>query len=419
MSVGKRDAIVQRSPVFYGWIVWGVATLGYLASSPGQSFTVSLFFDRFIEDLSLNRTTVSMLYSGGTLLAAGSLTFIGRWVDRVGSRLASTIIGALLALALVFMSFVAGPLMLLTGFVLIRSLGQGSITLVSSNIIAQWFQRRRGLAMGITSFVYMLSQGLIVMGLTKLIDTVGWRTAWVVQAALVGVVVVPLMALLVRDHPEDVGLHPDGAAEPVRDANLPGANAEVNLTLKQAMGTPILWVFLLLQVLSAGWVTGLIIHQISLFEVVGHGPSVPVQTFSLAATVAAMFTLIAGPTVDRTKPQLVAAAQMLLLAGLLVLATVMTTRPLTIVYGGLLGVFLGVWPVFDGVVWPNVFGRAHYGSIRGLVQTAGVAGSALGPVVFSLSADASGTYGVALWIGAGLALLIVAASLIVRVPAVQ
>lgn len=419
MSVGKRDAIVQRSPVFYGWIVWGVATLGYLASSPGQSFTVSLFFDRFIEDLSLNRTTVSMLYSGGTLLAAGSLTFIGRWVDRVGSRLASTIIGALLALALVFMSFVAGPLMLLMGFVLIRSLGQGSITLVSSNIIAQWFQRRRGLAMGITSFVYMLSQGLIVMGLTKLIDTVGWRTAWVVQAALVGVVVVPLMALLVRDHPEDVGLHPDGAAEPVRDASLPGANAEVNLTLKQAMGTPILWVFLLLQVLSAGWVTGLIIHQISLFEVVGHGPSVPVQTFSLAATVAAMFTLIAGPIVDRTKPQLVAAAQMLLLAGLLVLATVMTTRPLTIVYGGLLGVFLGVWPVFDGVVWPNVFGRAHYGSIRGLVQTAGVAGSALGPVVFSLSADASGTYGVALWIGAGLALLIVAASLIVRVPAVQ
>lgn len=417
MSASKQDVLVRRSPIFYGWIVWAVATLGYVASSPGQSFAVSLFFDRFIEDLGLTRTAVSALYSGGTLLAALSLTFIGRWVDRVGNRIAGTVIGGMLAVALVLMSLVSGPVMLFAGFVLIRAFGQGAITLTSTNIIAQWFQRRRGLAMGITAFVFMLSQGAIITGLTWLIDRVGWRTAWLVEAAIVGAVVVPLMALLVRNRPEDVGLFPDGADDPANGPQLPGATAEVNYTLKQATRTPIFWVLLLLQTLNAGWITGLIIHQLSVFEVVGHGPAVPVQTFSLAATIAAITTLAIGPFINRVKPQLVVVLQMLLLAGMLLLAMGMTSRPLTLVYGGLLGIFLGVWPVFDGVVWPNVFGRAHYGAIRGLVQTASVAGSASGPIIFSLNFDASGTYNLALLAGVAMAALILVASLIVRTPA--
>jgi sugar phosphate permease len=416
MSAAKGDTLAQRSPIFYSWIIWWIATLGFLASSPGQSFTVSLFFDRFIEDLALSRTTVSALYSSGTLIAALSLTFIGRWVDRVGNRLAGTVISGLLAISLVLMAFVAGPVMLLVGFVLIRALGQGAIPLTSSNIIAQWFRRRRGLAMGITSFVFMLSQAVIVLGLRQLIETVGWRVAWLVQASIVAAVVVPLFALLVRNRPEDVGLFPDGARSPANNPARTDAHAEANFTLKQATHTPIFWLFLLMQMLNAGWMTGLIIHQISLFEVLGHGSSVPVRTFSLAATVAAGTTLVAGPLVNRMKPQLIAAAQMLLLGSVLVLAMTMSANLSTLVYGVLLGMFLGVWPVFDGVVWPNVFGRTHYGAIRGLVQAAGVAGSALGPIIFSLSFDARGTYNLALWAGIGLAASILAASLIVRAP---
>lgn len=81
MDATKTDRLVSRSPIFYGWIVWVIATLGFVASSPGQSFSVSLFFDHFIADLGLTRTAVSALYSAGTLAAALSLTFIGRWVD--------------------------------------------------------------------------------------------------------------------------------------------------------------------------------------------------------------------------------------------------------------------------------------------------------------------------------------------------
>lgn len=419
MASVKTDRLVERSPVFYGWIVWAVATVGLLASSPGQSFSVSLFFDHFIADLGLSRTTVSALYSIGTLTAALSLTFVGRWVDRVGNRRSGSLIALGLALALAFMSLVTGPIMLVFGFVLIRGLGQGGISLTSLNVIAQWFRQRRGLTTGITAFVYMFSQGLIINGLTKLIQSEGWRTAWLVQAVVIGFVVLPLTALFIRTRPEDYGLQPDGAQQTTDRPGRPAPAVEVDFTLRQAMRTPIFWVFLLLQTLNAGWVSGLIIHQISLFATMGYGPTVPVQTLSLATTLAAGLTLAAGPLTNRVRPQVIAAGQMLLLGGALALGMIMTTRLLTVAYGVLLGGLLGIWPIFDGVIWPNLFGRQHYGSIRGVVQTATVAGSAAGPILFSLCFDAAGTYNAALGAGVILATGVLVASLLVRPPTLQ
>lgn len=414
----KTDRLVERSTIFYGWIVWAAATLGTVASSPGQSFAVSLFFDHFIADLGLTRTTVSALYSAGTLLSALALTYVGRTIDRVGNRRAGAVISLGLALALGLLSLVQGPVLLLVGFLLIRGLGQGSLTLNSSNVIARWFRRRRGSAMAITSFIFTLSQGAIVTGLTLLIDAIGWRSSLRVEALVVGLVVLPLLAIFLRDRPEAFGLEPDGDTVIEPDA-LDPADAppvEAAYTLRQAMRTPIFWVCLLIPTLNAAMVTGVIIHQISLFEVVGHGPEVAVQTFSLAATVAAVVTLIAGPLTNRVRPQWMAAAQMLLLGAAMALAPIMVNRPLTIAYGLAMGGLMGIWPVFNGVIWPNLYGRKHDGEIRGLSQTTAVAGSAAAPILFSLSFDAGGNYNIALWAGVGIAAAIFVASLLVKVP---
>ena len=94
----------------------------------------------------------------------------------------------------------------------------------------------------------------------------------------------------------------------------------------------------------------------------------------------------------------------------------MVNRPLTIAYGLAMGGLMGIWPVFNGVIWPNLFGRKHDGEIRGLAQTTAVAGSAAAPILFSLSFDAGGNYNIALWGGVGIAAAIFVASLLVKVP---
>ena len=105
-SLAKQSRIVAWSPIYYGWIVWAVATVGWIASSPGQSFTVSLFFDFFIEDFGLSRTAVSSLYGAGTFAASLALTWVGLQIDRFGNRKMGVVIAAFFAIAVVLLSLV-------------------------------------------------------------------------------------------------------------------------------------------------------------------------------------------------------------------------------------------------------------------------------------------------------------------------
>ena len=80
------------------------------------------------------------------------------------------------------------------------------------------------------------------------------------------------------------------------------------------------------------------------------------------------------------------------------------------------GLGMGIGYVFDGAVWPNLFGRKFQGQIRGFVYTASVIGSAIGPAIFGLSYDYAGGYEPALWTGAGLCLVVLLLALAAPAP---
>jgi len=383
--------------------VWGIATLGLSATSPGQSFSVSLFIDHYIADFGLSRTTVSGLYGIGTFLAALSLTWVGRQIDRRGNRLAGTVIAGLFALALLACSLIMGPVTILISFIAIRGLGQGSLGLTSSTAIAEWFNARRGFVMGLSLVCFALFQRLYLPWLQSYIDAHSWRQSWLLLGGVVGVVVLPLTWLLMRDRPEDFGLWPDGTKEDVA-SQTPDSNGDWTLT--EAMHTPIFWTFIAGRALSSAWGTGLIFHQISLFENLGHTPLKAAETFGYGALVIAASTLFAGWLIDRLRPNSVMALQ---LSGLMAangLATSMTPEVLLLVYALTFGFFMGIGSVFDGTVWATLFGRKHQGTIRGFVATAMVAGTSIGPIVFGLAYDQLGSYNAVLWSGVVLAAVV-------------
>jgi len=218
----KTSWLVNKSPVFYGWVIWGAATLSLLATSPGQSFSVSLFIDHYIADFNLSRTYVSGLYGVGTFLSALSLTWVGQQIDRHGNRIVSTLIAGLFAIALLACSLLTGPVSILISFIAIRGLGQGSLGLASSTSIAEWFQSRRGFVMGLSIVVFALFQRLYLPWLQRTIDITSWRQTWTLLGGGMALLVLPLTWFLMRDHPEDFGLRPDG-----------GKNAEKVDTLQQ------------------------------------------------------------------------------------------------------------------------------------------------------------------------------------------
>jgi sugar phosphate permease len=410
----KQSRLVSRSPIFYGWIVWGIATVGLIATSPGQSYTVSLFIDHFIADFNLDRTTVSSLYGLGTFLAALSLTWVGRQIDRYGNRRMGVVVSGLFALALVWMSLVTGPLMLFIGFIAIRGLGQGSLSLTNSTVIAQWFKRRRGFVMSLAVVLWALSQRVYVPVVQQLIVTHGWRPVWQMLAAGVALTILPLTWLLIRNRPEDYGLLPDN--ESTTAAADDSAAEEHNYALRAAIRTPIFWVFILGRILSPAWGTGLILHQVSIFGALGHTPAVAAETYGTFAIMTAVASLLAGMVVDRLRPQWLLALQVAALGITLLIAMHMTTPTLLTLYAIMFGLAMGTGSVFDGAVWTNLYGRQHQGAIRGFVSTSIVIGTAIGPIIFGASFDWLGSYSPVLWLGIAIAVLPLVLSFFVQAP---
>ncbi len=408
-----RSRLVSASPVYYGWIIWLIALIAVNCSAPGQSFSVSLFMDYFIDDFGLDRSTVSSLYGAGTFVASLGLTWIGRQIDRLGNRRVGTAVSALFALVLALSSLITGPVTLFLAFVGLRGLGQGGLTLVGTTAVADWFRLRRGRMMALAALSFALFQGLYVNLLRLLLEAHGWRPVFVMLSLFVAVVVLPAIALFMRDKPEQFGLKPDSAAKTISDIDLAG---EDNWRLGEALRTPMLWVCLGARMLASAWLTGLILHQVSIFAELGHKAQVVTETYALLSLVAGGAALLGGLLIDRFKPTLTLIVKLLALFAAAVLATFMRESWQLIAYALTFGLVIGIGYVFDGAVWTNLFGREFQGEIRGFVFAALVIGSAVGPALFGISYDYAGGYAPALWLGAGLSALMLFMALLVKSP---
>ncbi|WP_235001683.1 hypothetical protein [Halobacillus sp. Marseille-P3879] len=85
--VNNKGRPPVNTPFYYGWIIVFVAGLGVFFSGPGQTYSISIFIDYYIEDFDYTRSAVSGLYSTATLCAGFTLFLMGRVVDRFGQRM--------------------------------------------------------------------------------------------------------------------------------------------------------------------------------------------------------------------------------------------------------------------------------------------------------------------------------------------
>lgn len=397
----QRSRVVEQSPVYYGWVILFAGTLGLAMTTPGQTVGVSVFLDKIIADLGLSRGQVSLTYTLGTLTASFVLPFVGRFIDRRGPRLAVIIISVLFALACVWMGFVRGIVTLFFGFLLIRGLGQGSLSLVSLYVVNVWFVRRRGLAVGITGLGFAIATAFFPLLIETLITQFGWRTAYMLLGLLVGLTILPLGSLLFRGHPERFGLRPDsGLADNKADV------AEANLSLAEARRTATFWLFTAGNVCVAALSTGLIFHHYSIMAEGGLDRLSAATVFLALGFIVAGANFTTGVLVDRVPPRFLLSVAMGGMAAALLMATHVTGRPTILVYGALLGLTQGMNGALSASVFAYYFGRMHLGSIKGFATTLSVAGTAFGPFLFALGFERAGNYAPVLLLSAAVPVII-------------
>ena len=438
-----------------------IASLVMFASGPGQSHTFSVFLLPISEDLGISRTSVSSAYAFATLVAAFGLPHVGRMIDRHGVRKVLTVVGAALGTAAVAFGAVSGFVLLTLGFGALRFFGQGSLMLCAGNLVSQWFDRRRGLALSLTMLGFSVSVAVHPPLAQWLSEALGWRMAWVVLGVVTWAMLLPPVLLLVFDRPEALGLRPDGkAAAAVGDASPRPATAPddsvtaeaasgasprpatapddsvtaeaagsasprpatapddsvTGLSLAEARRTGAFWIILASNSSFAALVTALFFHQVSVFEAQGLDATLAASVFSICAVVMVVTTPFVGMLLDRFPTKPLYACAMLSVSVALVAMSLVRDLPSAIVFSVLFGVANAAMHAHFTFVWPRFFGRRHLGSIQGVAQMGGVIGASIGPIPLGLGYDYLGGYGETLVALAAIPVMCAVAVAFMRAP---
>ncbi|MCR9294151.1 MAG: MFS transporter [bacterium] len=397
----------HRLPFFYGYLVVAVAILAQICTSPGQTFAISAFTPYLQEHLGLSSSQLAAAYMLGTLLAAVPLTLIGPYSDRFGLRISMLWVASGLSLACFWMSTVQGFTSLLVGFLLLRFLGQGALTLLSSNLISMWFHQRLGRVNAAMSCGIATAFAAVPVLLLASIEQFGWRITYVGLGGLILAALVPLVLLLVKNRPEELGLRPDGlrveallppSSTNVAHTHLAISSAERRLTLGDAVSQRAFWILATGMCLWAMIGTGIVFYALAIFEGFGiprERSQLMFATFSLSML---LTQVVGGILADRySMHRLLAVGFGMLAAGAAVLPTTASEAQMhafAVLFGGGQGLTMAV----SSTMWVRYYGRPNLGKIRGAVWCMTVAGSGCGPFVLGLIKDATGDFTLGLWI---------------------
>ena len=416
---------VSKFPFFYGWVILAAGTIGILMSIPGQTMGVSVFTESLLSDLQINRNNLSLAYLVGTLGSGLIITRAGKLYDKHGARVMAFIAGVMLGLMLVYLTRIdrlveslkevgwLSPavltfVLLAFGFWGIRFFGQGILTMVSRNMVMKWFNRRRGLANAVLGIFSALGFSVAPKILDEVIQRLEWRGAWIFLAILVGIVFAVFVIFVYRDNPKDCGCVADGKLGAVKKSRRPPSLPDHDFTLKEARKTIAFWTFTLGLSLSALYISGLTFHVVSVFEASGLTREQGLGIFIPTSLIAVGIQFLGGYASDyiRLKFLLVlfAIGMTVSIVGLTMLGG--NSLGYWMIIGGN-GVVWGLYTVLIGVTWPRFYGLKNLGAISGFSLSWTVIGSALGPYMFSLSMDLTGSYDLVAWICLAIAVFLV------------
>ena len=397
----------------YGWVVLMVAAAAMVGSLPGRTQGLGLVTEPLLADLGIDRVSYAALNFWATLLGSAGALGIGYAVDRAGSRVVLTIVLASLGLVVCLMSLASSFTSLAVWVTLTRALGQSALSVVSLAIVGHWFVRRLDRAMAVYSVAisvgFMAAFPLVGLG----VQAWGWRGAWMTIGLVIGAVLAPLAAVVVRRSPESVGLAPDGGGPAPRRH---GPDPLGGYTWTAALAMPSFWVFAIGTALYGLVASGIGLFNESILAERGFGPGVYYQTLAVTAMTALVGNFLGGWLSPKVQVgRLMAASQFILAAGVFALPFLGTLTHV-MAWAAAMGVGGGLVMVLFFSVWGRLFGRMHLGRIQGVAQALTVVASAIGPLLLAWCVEWTGSYTFMFQVLAAVIAAAAVAALVVSLP---
>ncbi len=396
-------ALTGRRRVYFGW--WVVAAgVALMAVTSGTSFWAFGLYIQPVEDqFGWSRATVSFGIALSLLLSGLTAPLVGRVIDRYGPR-RITLLGVVLTSVSFLLVATTSSLAEWYVFLSISAVVRNFCFYIPAQaIVARWFERRRGLALGLLGTGFSLGGLAMVPVLRVVMDAWDWEGALIFSGVLQAAVCLPLCWRFIHDHPSDVGQFVDGDARP-RGPVAAGPPRLAGVTPRQALRTPLLWVLsFALGFLFYGMV-GWMVHMLPYYESVGVSPGRAAALVSFAAGIGMFGRVGFGVVADRIRVIENAAAVVCLVLTLAFVALLVTGGSTLGIGLFLLFYLMGAaaGPMLEPLLLVRAFGTAHFATILGLAGVVGTVGMLISPTVGGAIFDRTGAYDWALvmWLSA-------------------
>jgi MFS family permease len=292
--------MTSRGPrLFYGWLIVFVSALGLFLGAPLAVFSFSVFFKSLVEDFHASRAAVSFAFSLFNFVGALSLPCTGALIDRFGAKRVILVSTLFFGLVLCSALWVGSGLWQLYLFyaVLGIAMASGPAPVPYGVVISHWFDRHRGLALGLSMMGIGIGSIVVPMLAQRLITMFGWRMAFAIFGAAVLLLPLPVIAALLQNDPRQRGLQPDGDGK-IRDSPLPPQD-KPGLSWREIWHSPTFWILICIFSLAGASAHGAVLHMSAIFTDRGVTAERAAMATSLVGAAVIIGRLGSGYLLDR------------------------------------------------------------------------------------------------------------------------
>jgi MFS family permease len=387
-----------RNRLYYGWVIILCLAVTETVSYGLLDYAFTVFIKPLEAEFGWSRGEITAAFAIAALVSAAVAIPFGRWVDAHGTRwlMSCGAIGGAVAL------WAWSRVETLPAFYLVWAL-MGVVHAAvlygtAFTVVAVWFNRRRGRALTVMTFIAGFASVIFIPLANALIEAYGWRTALEYMAVLYAAFTILPHALLLRRRPHDLGLQPDGTRlTPIQSVTPQSAapTAPADMTMGQAVRERSFWWLIAAFMLMLFATSALRVHLTPHLIDQGYDPAFAASITGLLGVASLPGRLIFPALSDRfTRRRVTLWLFWLFLAGIVALL---------IVPGQLaIWLFLALFGSAYGAISPSraalvaeEYGSANFGSIAGVMSVFVTLTLAAAPVTAGLLFDLTGSYQVA------------------------
>jgi MFS family permease len=402
-----RDLPKTRSASpFYGWYITITLALTETISWGIIYYSFSVFLTPMQSSLGWTRAELTTGFSL-SLLVTGAMAFpVGAWIDKHGPRLLMTI-GSLAATILVI---AWSQVIDRTAFYLIW-IGLGACAAAvlyepAFAVIAQWFTRRRGTALALITFTAGLASTIFLPLSDTFLRAFGWRTAVLLLGIFIGVITIPLHALMLRRHPSAIGLEPDGLEKHSPEK----ANPRRDVDFRVATRSRSFWLLTLSFSVAAVSAGAIRVHFIPLLISSGIDSSTAAFAAGTIGIMQVTGRIVFAPLERRLSSSVMVIGVFALQSASMAILLISQAPAMIVFFIVLYGAAQGATTLARPSILAELYGSSHYARIASVMTIFLTVASTSAPLGASIIFDMTGSYQLVLWLVLVLALLAAAAA---------